>query len=296
MRLLIALTVFCCLLGALDRRLWKANHGFSLSIIETSMPLKQSLKMTAPQEIFKQSFYYLGRGSQSFVFESEDKKTVLKFYRFPSHLRKIPWAHHPFGYLFSSKRQKIKAYNLKKLHLSLHSFCLAAEPLSKETGVLYVHLAPTSELCQKVHLIDRRGSHYYLPLDPLTFIIQKKGAPFLSVFKTATQEMQKQMLDSLIMLIAKRCEYNITDLDNMDNDNYGWGNNEAMHLDIGRFQEKADLNAKDEILRITHPLIRYLADNHLELHAFYLERVDLVAMGEGKKIKTPGIEKNNLSM
>lgn len=276
MRLIASLLLFVSLLGVFDRKLWRANHGFCLSIIEAPLPQLSEIhpQLTFPQEIFTQPFHYLGRGAQSFVFESKDRKTVLKFYRFPSHLRRFPWTHHPLGYLFSSNRQKIKAYNIKKLQLSFHSFALAENPLSTETGVLYVHLRPTSTLCQKVHLIDHLGSHYHIPLDSIAFVVQKKGTPFLSAFQEASYEKQKTMLASLIQLIVNRCQHRITDLDNMDNDNYGWSGSEAIHLDIGRFQEKTDLQTKDEILRVTHPLIDYLAANSPELHDFYLKRID----------------------
>ncbi|MGH2612260.1 MAG: hypothetical protein ACRDFB_04335, partial [Rhabdochlamydiaceae bacterium] len=237
--------------------------------------------LSFPRELFQQPFYYLGKGAQSFVFESADHQTVLKFYRFPSHLRRFSWTHHPLGYLFSSSRKNIKEHNLRRLELSFHSFFLAAQPLVNETAVLYVNLQPTVELHQKVHLVDRLGVHYDLPLDSVAFVVQKKGVSFLPKFKEELAQKNhdtcKQMLDGLIDVIRRRCEHNISDLDNMDNDNYGWLHHQAIHLDVGRFQEKEclsdPLKTQEEILRVTHPLTTYLLRAAPELHTYFLNRV-----------------------
>lgn len=269
------IVVFIAFVAFFDRTVWKANHGFSLHVIEAPLAEGQDLDLVFPRDLFSEPFHYLGRGAQVFVFESRDH--VLKFYRFPSHLRRFPWAHHPFGYLFSSARKKIKEHNLKRLALSFHSFYLAAKFLPKETGALYVHLHPTSHLAQKVHLIDKLGSHYELPLDGVVFVVQKKGVSFLPAFQEQLSaghlDACKAMLQSLIEVISSRCAHGITDLDNMDNDNYGWQDGRALHLDIGRFQEKEGLNRQEEILRVAGPLTSYLERVSPELHADFLHRV-----------------------
>jgi hypothetical protein len=270
-----ALFVFIFLVGLFDRRCLKSNNGFSLHVIEAPFPAlpDPNSSLPFPKELFDKPFHYLGKGAQSFVFESEDKQTVLKFYRFPSHLRRFPWVHHPLGYLFSTERKKIKEYNLKRLELSFHSFYLAAEPLIHETGVLYVHLQPTDNLQQKVHLIDRVGTHHNLPLDSLVFVVQKRGVSFLPLFKEelakGNKERCKQMIDSLIDLIHRRCSHQITDLDNMEHDNYGWLDGKAIHLDIGRFHETDALNAEVEIARVAEPLTNFLAKASTELHDYF---------------------------
>ena len=263
------------LLSLVDRRIFKANHGFSLHVIEAPIPSLPDLNpsLAFPRDVFSHPFHYLGRGAQSFVFESQDQKTVLKFYRFPSHLRRFPWTHHPFGYLFSPTRKNIKEYNLRRLELSFHSFFLAATSLTQQTGVLYAHLQPTTDLHQKVHLIDNLGVQYELPLDTIAFIVQQRGVSFITHFKEQLAQNKldicKKMLKGVIELIQNRCNLGITDLDNMDNDNYGWLEDQAIHLDIGRFQENESINAREEILRITHPLTQYLSEVAPELYTYF---------------------------
>lgn len=271
----LPLIVFIFFVSVLDRHLLKANHGFSLHVIEAPIPplSDENPNLSFPRELFDQTFHYLGRGAQSFVFESEDKSAVIKFYRFPSHMRRFPWTHHPLGYLFSSSRKNIKEYNLRRLELSFHSFFLSAEPLIKETGVLYVHLKPTDNLQQKVRLMDRLGYRYDLPLDSMAFVIQKRGISFFARLKEemarGNQQECKHMIDGLIALIQSRSAHKITDLDNMEHDNYGWLSGQAIHLDIGRFQEKESINSLDEILRVTTPLEIYLSKTSPELHAYF---------------------------
>lgn len=279
MRVVIALFTFVVLLSIADRKFFKESHGFSLHVIESPhLSINEpNPPLPFPQTVFSQPFHYLAKGAQSFVFESEDKTTVLKFYRFPSHLRRFPWAHHPLGYLFFPSRKTIQKHNIQRLELSFHSFQLAAQELSQETAVLYVHNTPTTTLHQKVHLIDRMGFHYHLPLDPLAFVVQKRGVPFLPRFKALLTSGHiaecKEMLNGLVDVIQKRCERKITDLDNMDNDNYGWLDGQAIHLDIGRFQECPSINPRAEIMRITHPLTTYLEVASPELHTYFLSRL-----------------------
>lgn len=268
----------------MDRRSWKASHGFCLHVIEAPIPSlpDPNPTMPFPKDLLSQPFSYLGKGAQSFVFESADKTTVLKFYRYPSRLRRFPWTRHPFGYFFPSFYQSMKERGLKQLKLSFHSFFLAASPLQEETRVIYVHLQPTSHLCHTVHLIDRIGVHYELPMDSIAFVVQEKGVSFLPTFKQKLSEGDhrecKHMLDSLISVIVRRCKHNITDLDNMDNDNYGWLRHQAIHLDIGRFQEKENLSdpleTRKEILRVTAPLTSELEQTSPELYAYFIQQVD----------------------
>lgn len=267
-----SLCLFVFFVGLVNRQLIKASHGFCLHVVEAPIPAlpDPNPSLAFPKELFEKPFHYLGKGAQSFVFESADKTAVLKFYRFSSYLRRFPWVHHPFSI------KNHKEYGLRRLELTFHSFFLAAEPLTHETGIIYAHLQPTSTLHQKVHLIDRAGTHYHLPLDSIAFVVQKKGVSFLPRFKEELalghHDTCKQMLDGLIDVIRRRCQHNITDLDNMDNDNYGWLDGRAIHLDIGRFQEKESLNTREEILRVTHPLTSYLQSEAPELYVYFNER------------------------
>jgi hypothetical protein len=282
----LLLILFIALVCITDRFLWKLNHGFSVHIIEAPIPPleENSSSLPFPKSALQQPFYYLSKGSQCFVFESKDHSIVIKFYRFPSHMRRFPWSHHPLGYLFSKHRKKIQDYNIKKFKLTMHSFLLAEKKLSHQTGVIYTHLQPTHHINHSIQIIDSLGYSYQIPLDPVVFVIQRKGACFLSLFKDRLRANDivscKQMILSLIELLKQRCLKGISDLDHMDNGNYGWLEERAIHLDIGRFQEETELekaeNIQKEMERITAPVGHLLMDTNPTLYQYYLDLIEQV--------------------
>lgn len=267
----VSLAIFATFLSKIDRLYFKASHGFCLHFIEADIPFHSEWEtdQLPPKDIFNQPFIYLAKGAQSFVFSSQDNQYVLKLYRFPSHMRKFGWLGHPFGYLFTQKRQEIERKNIEKFRLSFNSYYLAHQKLKSETGVVYLHLNHSTHLNQKISLVDRSGYRHVLPLDQLRFVVQKKGSPFLPQLQDAIAHHQidtaKKMIDSLVQLIYHRWEKGIVDLDNFANDNYGWLEEASLHLDIGRFIEKKGTSFQDEFERVVQPLSDYLENTSEEL-------------------------------
>jgi hypothetical protein len=270
---LIPLFIFILLLTQVDRRYFKASKGFCLHFIDTPLTPNPAWDISSPfpDSIFDQPFTYLDKGAQSFVFESQDQKYVLKLYKFPSHMRRF--STHPLGYLFSQKRKVIKEHNKERFLLSYNSYFLAHQQLSQETATVYIHLNPTTHLKKHVQLIDNTGYTYSLSLDHFGFVLQQKGTSFIPTLQLAIEQHQietaKKMIDSLIQLIKNRCSKGITDLDNIANDNYGWLDNHAIHLDIGRFTTQENINPSDEVIRVTQPLSDYLKKTSPELFEYY---------------------------
>jgi hypothetical protein len=273
-----SLTLFIFLLTQIDRACFKASKGFCLHFVDVPLSHNPAWETSAPlPPVFDQPFTYLGRGAQSFVFQSQDQQYVFKLYRFPSHMRLFGWLNHPIGYTYSEKRRAIKKHNEERFFLSYNSYFLAYTKLPEETGVVYVHLNPTTHLQKKVRLVDRLGYTYELPLDRLGFVVQKKGTPFMPLFQAAVENHQtetaRQMIDGLVDLIVSRCSKGIIDLDNIANDNYGWFEDRAIHLDIGRFTPRENISASEEVLRVTHTLGDYLEKNAPDLLEYYLNKV-----------------------
>lgn len=275
-RLIISLILFLLALIQLDRYFFKKNDGFCIHHIFSKLSYNPEWNTDSSlPEVLRQRFHYLDKGSQSYVFVSEDQKWVLKFYKFPSHMRKISWLKHPFSYLWGQRRLKIKDHNEKRFALSFCSYKLALSELSQETGVSYIHLNPTSDLKQFVVLVDKLGMHYNVPLDTTAFVVQRKAKPILSVAGS------KEVVDGFIDLIVARCKKGISDLDAMLHDNYGWLDDHAVHIDIGRFvrdeRVKSPAAYKQEVIRITQHLSDTLAKNDPELYTHYRNKVDHLA-------------------
>lgn len=282
-RLLLPILLFTLCLIRLDRLFLKRNHGFCLHYIEGKIPSNPAWNTTTPfpEDILSQRFHYLGKGSQTYVFESEDKKHVIKFYKFPSHMRKISWLKHPLAYRYEPKRLQIKDYNQKRIELSYNSFFLAHSQLQEETSVIYAHLSPTDHFHKKIILVDHLKAEYELPLGPMGFIVQKKAEllfPTLeSIISKRDWQKGEKVVRSIIDVIISRCKKGITDLDSMIHNNYGWLEDHAIHIDVGRFVSDETTKQPEvyrkEVVRITQLLSDYLAENSPELYTYYQQRI-----------------------
>lgn len=280
---LAGLALFTLCLVKVDRFFLKKNSGFCLHYILSDAACNPAWKTTAPfpSDILAQSFTYLGKGSQTYVFESQDKQYVLKFYKFPSHMRKIGWLKHPFAYQTKGKRAHIKQHNIDRFHLSYTSYFLSWKELQKETGVLYVHLYPSNHSFP-LHLIDKLGMHYEVSAGEMGFILQRKASPLLATLQQAMASkdlnLSKKIIDELISVISSRCQKGISDLDAMHHNNYGWLDNQAIHIDVGRFvydeRVKTPEGCHQEIFRITQSLNDFLAQESPPLHHYYLTAIN----------------------
>lgn len=262
----------------LDRHFLKGSDSFCIGNIYGKVPFAfEAPPLSLPQnwnEISSQSFHYLKRGHQSYVFLSDDGKTVLKFYRFPSELRPHPWISHPFSFL-SKRRQEIRKYNLNKLKESLRSFHLAHQELKKETGLVMAHLKPTETLRKKVRLHDRLNMSYLVDLDQAIFLLQRRADLVFPHLEKLLQNNEKEKIPkevaSIIHLIASRCKKGIADLDAAIEKNYGFLDGEAIHIDVGRFvrDESVKAHVREEVEKATASLKTWLASKDPSLLAAY---------------------------
>ncbi len=261
MKTIVALALTACLLGLirLDRYFLKQNDGFCIHHILTNWEERPEESIPFPKEIalplLDQKFHYLGKGHQSYVFASENGQTVLKFYRFPSHLRPFPWLRHPFSYRWSAKRKQIKAYNLQKFSDTLQSYRIAFEELKEDCGLIAVHLAPTHDLHAAATIVDRLGRQYTVDLDQVVFLLQRKAEMIFPLLEKQNGAGREKMIHEISKLIQRRCQKGITDQDAILEKNYGWLDHQAIHIDLGRFKKIENPSAEEEIKRITASLI-----------------------------------------
>ncbi|MBI2743803.1 MAG: hypothetical protein HYX48_07805 [Chlamydiales bacterium] len=267
----------------LDRFFLKENDGFCFHNISGRVPAhvqryidQTSLSPSGWEKISSQKFCYLTRGHQSYVFLSEDGNYVLKFYRFPSHLRAFSQISHPLSYQFNKKRQEIKTYNLQKLADSFQSFSLAHQELKQETGLVMVHLqTDDGSLERRVQIQDKLGVNYSVELGKLPFILQRRAKlifPYLDeLCKMQKKEEIKTAVTKIVNLIADRMKKGIVDSDAILEKNYGWLDDHPIHIDIGRFSrdESAKFRAREEAEKITAPLRSWLESHAPDLLPHY---------------------------
>lgn len=275
---------------SVDRYFLKANQGFCIRHIYSSTPLKTAWNISdhcsLPEEemkmIFSQPFFYLGKGHQSFVFQSRDHQYVLKFYRFPSHLRPFPWLNHPIASRFKKKRQQIEQYNLKKLEESLQSYQLAFSHLQEESALICIHLARTASFITPIQLVDPLGQTYSVPLHETCFLLQKKGDlifPTLKQFISENRiEEAKLLIQNIFAFISQRMSKGIEDKDAMLRKNYGCFGSNVFQLDVGKLSYNPHIQDIKEIKKqqahICQDLGSWLQKEHQELYEDYINLIN----------------------
>lgn len=208
--------------------------------------------------ILSQKYFYKEKGSQFYVFESEDGQYVLKFFRF--------------------ERYKKKKQILENL---LKSCELAFNELYKETNLIHLHLKKTNELC-KVTCYDKLKRPFLIDLDQVEFILQKKGErlyPYLtSLIESNKKEEVKLALIDLVGILRARMNKGIFDDDSSLSKNAGFCSGKAMLLDIGQFSRETKYQnpeaANLEIKKITADLVTWLSKKDREL-ALFLDQLPL---------------------
>lgn len=225
------------LLFWLDKAAFKQNDRFNVRHI---FPNAQDCEIWAPpmnaeiKAILKQKFTYLARGMHAFAFLSEDGRYVLKFHRYPSHMRIFSWLNHPFS-KSSEKRRKVRAHDLEKWQYHLRSYQNSFSNLKEETGILYAGARiPGTET---VTLVDKEGGVYQVFLGQTTFILQHRADLIYPSLDHENEEMQQKIISAIIELMVTCCKKGFVDEDPILRKNYGLlrrGDQiRAIHIDVG---------------------------------------------------------------
>ncbi len=245
-------------LGLFTAGIWRLSDGFSLSKMSAPLPHDARFEVHSPttfqvRQLLSQPFYYMGKGSQSFVFESADKQYVLKFfrlsrYRLPAFQEALPLP--PFLAEIQNKRIKEKRLKQDKLFASCK---LAFEELNEECGLVYMHLNKTRSLHQEVTLYDNLGRPHSIAIDEYAFMIQRRGETLYSylgklIKKGETDEIQHAVLQ-LSALLDSRLEKGIADKDAEIHKNSGFLHGKPLFIDVGQFSKEPENHDRKKVMR-----------------------------------------------
>src|SRR5579872_7167554 len=176
--------------------------------------------------ILNQKFHYLTSGGQSFVFISEDKKYVLKFFK----LQRI---------LFPSLLHQTDSSRIKKVRRDFASYLMAWQELREETALVYLHLNRDLSFKRTITLVDKLHCQCQLNLEGIPFVLQKNVEmlyPYLDQLLTSGKEKEaEEALCTLFALIIQRCQKGILDEDPALHKNVGFFKGKPIILDAGRF-------------------------------------------------------------
>lgn len=254
------------------------TDGFQIYKISSSYPLSQEWTTPYPndakliKDVLAQPFYYLTKGSQSFVFLSHDQKYVIKLIRY-NHMKPNLWVQ-------ITSKQKCERLN-QKLKQDLTSYKLAYEMLKKETALIFLHLNQTNYLHQKLTIVDKLGIEHTLDLDKTDFILQKRVQPFYPYLKQLMDENKendaKALISHLISLLAYQYKKGIINTDVDLFKNFGCLDNQAVELDIGSLRQEPlshDMTYyREEILKVVDCLHNKLSQDYPSLDTHLLKEL-----------------------
>jgi hypothetical protein len=222
--------------------------GFSVAKITSDFTYQPEWDVAAPTEeeqksldkIFSQPFYYLGAGSQSYAFVSEDGKSVIKFFRMKHQILHLK----DFWVGDRSQERKEKLFSIYNAHK------LAFEEMKEDAGLIYLHLNKTKHLNKKVKLIDRLHRSYTVDLDKVEFVIQERAELIFDRLKRLTKNRQEfnVALTEVMHMVHRRIQSGIADHDKAVSHNFGFVGNRAIQLDIGRIYRGYEPHDYDRIL------------------------------------------------
>jgi hypothetical protein len=292
-RTLFSLFLFAlCGIGA-ARLSHHATKGFCLSKVrsnfleETKFAAVEESDRQFLSELFGQKFHFLGRGLQSFAFESEDGNYVLKLFnnRYPQKVRLFSFLSRlPFVGSWAEKRS---AYFTKQLDKTFESYKIAFEEMKEKTGLIYTHLSPTEGLPNKLVILDPLNISHEIDPNEVGFLVQKKATlvyPALKNYlKSHDVEGAKKALASLIDLFFWKWEQGIADNDPLIRTNYGFTQGKALQIDVGPLFKQAVLpeEQKRQIQKISASLRSWLSENAPELTTFLDQELQKHLSSEG---------------
>ena len=192
-------------------------------------------------ELSDKPWRYLGKGCQSYAFESENGEYVLKFFkhqRFRSRAWMAPLYQLP---LIQESVRKKQAHRAAKLAGFMESWRLAFDELSEESGIIWVHLNKSSNLNKDFILKDKVGLTHKVPADSVEFLIQRKAEPLEDwihrTMKEGHPDKVRAMLSDLLATLMNEYERGLSDNDPALLQNTGVFNDRPFHIDVGQFEK-----------------------------------------------------------
>jgi hypothetical protein len=255
--------------------------GFWSSSIQG--PLSTGDAPECPLEVFeqlRQPYHYLAKGRQCFVFESDDKKTVIKFLNYrrfslPPWITRLPLP-------VSWRKWLVEKNDARQSRFTktIDSFFLAFRYLRFETGITYLHLQRGGSL-PVVTLIDRGHRTHQIDLNKTAFIVQRRATPIFEELRSRHQlggdPFVNEAIDAFVSFLQRRCALTLADDDRDVEINFGFVHGQLVLLDPGRLFIDPTLIQKERVARemfiASRRLRKWLTLNAPSSAAFLDERL-----------------------
>lgn len=278
---IIAGILLTSVLWGAGRAYFSLTDGFWVSNIISDLPVDpaREVRPLLPEEekiwadVAEKPWHYLGKGCQSYVFESDDGKYVLKFFKYQRYrphfwLEAISFLPPVQDYLAKKHEKK-----MKKLNFFIHAWKVAFDELNTESGVVFVHLNKSDNLKKTFTLYDKIGLKHTLPADNLEFLIQRKADMLVPWIQREVAQHDlpkvKRLLDDLVEMFVDEYSRGLSDNDHALMQNTGVFHDKPFHIDVGQFtQEERFKNPRlwhEELYKKTYNFRLWLLKNYPEL-------------------------------
>jgi hypothetical protein len=252
---------------------------------EWDIPALSAEEQKNLDQILSQNFTYYSKGSQAYVFISEDKKYILKFLkqqklRPKSWLAHIPLSCNPYyqEYLFKEKKSR-----------ATFSACKTAfVELKKEAGLIYVHINNARDLNKKVTIFDKNGTKHFVDIDKTTYYVQKRAQLIYSriseLMHHGDVEGAKKIITSVFSLIDYLGKKGVVDNDPILRKNFGLIDDIAVQIDVGKLRidpiRQQNHAYKHEAASITNSFRLWLEKNYPDLTDHYQHSLQQITVAE----------------
>lgn len=251
-RSFLILLVSSILLIICARMYYRLTDDFRLANITYNLPYEprwQIPPLTPNEEqqldsILAQKFSYIGKGAQSYAFQSADHRYVLKFFKF-KHL-KPSWLMTmlPNVYPFSKLQETNMIKKERRVNSIFTGYKLAYDVHKNESGLIFIQLNP-SHISKKVTVIDKVGFEREIDLGDVVYILQEKGQTLRAVLSQLLDKgevaLAKQRIDQIMDLYLAEYRKGIYDRDHGIMHNAGFVGDKPLHLDVGKLTEEEQM-------------------------------------------------------
>lgn len=307
--LFIFFLCFCCLYG-LTRLYYAVTGGFTIGNITSDLAFDQRWVTHEPSGIeqeeidraLNQQYVYLGKGCQAYVFESEDGQYVLKFFKY-QRFRPQWWLNNLVSIPAIEQYQQYKASQKKnKLDNVFRSWKIAFEDLSRETGVVYVHLNKSNDLHKIMTIRDKMGLSHQIDLDQMEFLVQHKAKMLCPTLETMIDRKEiaqaELLIDRLLSMVLLEYLRGYADNDHALMQNTGVWEGFPIHIDVGQFIYNSSVKDpavfRQELYDKMYKFHLWLKKRHAEL-ALHLQNRLVAIIGEEYFLKGPYVHKSDVA-
>ena len=230
-------------------------------------------EMEGVNRVLNQRYSYLACGKQMTAFESADHRYVIKFFN-PRPVLKKRWFRDSKKWRrFSSLKWISNAYFKRKERLTklYQRYQMGFEELKEEAGLVFVHLKPSTSLLSKMHLVDKGGKSHQIDLDTYPFVLQKKATLVTCQLDLFIRERNfegiKRSIEQLRTLFLSRAKKGFTDRIQTLHNNYGFVDELAVQIDLGRIRkdESVQKMPEQEFEKVFSEVFNALSQRYVEI-------------------------------